>query len=274
VTAPSLAGHAGLEAASIEGARRALAQAFQQHGLDTPELDARLLVGHALALDHTALAAQSDRKLTAAEAGAISTLAARRLAREPVARIVGEKEFWGLTFRLAAETLVPRPETETVVEAALAALGGGERGARRVVDLGTGSGALLLARCAAPARTPRRSARRDARRSSPATTGRRCAGRSTSSCPTLLMSGAATSRCWPQRCACSIRRARSTAVPTGSTAIGRSRRTCSASFHPVEFSWWSSAPDNSPRWRRSLPVPASRSSRRETTSRACPGRLS
>ena len=145
MTGPSVAGHDRLEDASVDAARRAVAQAFRQQGLDTPELDARLLVGHALALDHAALARRSDRKLTAAEADAISALAARRLAREPVARIIGVKEFWGLNFKLNAETLVPRPETETVVEAALAALDGSRREALRVADLGTGSGALLLA---------------------------------------------------------------------------------------------------------------------------------
>ena len=94
---------------SIEAARRSLARRFGQHGLDTPELDARLLVGHALGLDHAALAAQSRRVLTTAEADAILALEARRLAREPVARIVGHKEFWGLPFKLNAETLLPRP---------------------------------------------------------------------------------------------------------------------------------------------------------------------
>ena len=66
---------------------------------------------------------------------------------EPVARILGRKEFWGLPLRLNGETLVPRPETETLVEAALAALEGGGARSRplRVADLGTGSGALLLA---------------------------------------------------------------------------------------------------------------------------------
>ena len=132
---------------SIEAARRSLARRFRQHGLDTPELDARLLVGHALGLDHAALAAQSRRVLTTAEADAILALEARRLAREPVARIVGHKEFWGLPFKLNAETLLPRPETETVVEAALAAIERADRqtAALRVADLGTGSGALLLA---------------------------------------------------------------------------------------------------------------------------------
>jgi release factor glutamine methyltransferase len=138
---------------SIGAARRQLALEFRRRGLDTPELDARLLIGRALDLDHAALAAQSDRVLTNAEADAVSLLARRRLAREPVARILGRKEFWGLPLRLNADTLVPRPETETVVEAALSALSDNGLGARadigsrvpRIADLGTGSGALLLA---------------------------------------------------------------------------------------------------------------------------------
>jgi release factor glutamine methyltransferase len=130
---------------SVDVARRRLAREFRRHALDAPELDARLLVGHALGLDHAALAVQSDRALTAQEAGALAALTARRLAREPVARILGRKEFWGLPLALDADTLIPRPETETVVEVALAALSERERAALRIADLGTGSGALLLA---------------------------------------------------------------------------------------------------------------------------------
>jgi release factor glutamine methyltransferase len=132
---------------SIANARRALAQAFRRDGLATPELDARLLVGHALGLDHAALATQAARTLTAAEAAAIAALAARRRAREPVARIIGIKEFWGLNFKLNAATLVPRPETETVVEAVLDIVDRRQARGRAltVADLGTGSGALLLA---------------------------------------------------------------------------------------------------------------------------------
>ena len=127
--------------------RQQLAQAFRQAGLDTPDLDARLIVGHALRLDHAALITQADRALTAEEAADIAALAKRRLRREPVARLVGCKEFWDLPFKLNAETLVPRPETETVVEAALAAIdsGGDRTRPLRIADLGTGSGALLLA---------------------------------------------------------------------------------------------------------------------------------
>jgi release factor glutamine methyltransferase len=130
---------------SVDVARRRLAREFRRHALDAPELDARLLVGHALGLDHAALAVQSDRTLTAREADALAALTARRLAREPVARILGRKEFWGLPLALGADTLIPRPETETVVEAALATLSERERAALRIADLGTGSGALLLA---------------------------------------------------------------------------------------------------------------------------------
>ena len=132
---------------TIAQARRMLADTFRQAGLDSPELDARLLVGHALGLDHTGLAVEADRILEGNETHRLRELAARRLNREPVARILGSKEFWGLPLRITAATLVPRPETETVVEAALAAIdsGGSRARAIRVADLGTGSGALLLA---------------------------------------------------------------------------------------------------------------------------------
>jgi release factor glutamine methyltransferase len=131
---------------SIDASRKQLVREFRRRGIDTPELDARILIGHALGLDHTALVAQAGRRITTREAGAISALAGRRLGREPVARILGVKEFWGLPFRLNADTLVPRPETETVVEAAIAAIDPEvlQRGAY-IADLGTGSGALLLA---------------------------------------------------------------------------------------------------------------------------------
>ena len=138
---------ATLAGLSVEVARRRLAREFREQNIDAPALDARIIVGHVLGLDHTALMAQSGRVLAPAEADAIAALAARRRAHEPIARMLGYKEFWGLPFKLNSETLLPRPETETVVEAALAALDGEHRSARvlRIVDLGTGSGALLLA---------------------------------------------------------------------------------------------------------------------------------
>jgi release factor glutamine methyltransferase len=124
-----------------------LTNEFRSAGLDSPELDARILIGHALSLDHTALAASDARILDMKEQDAIAAFADRRLAREPVARIVGSKEFWSLKLRVDATTLVPRPETETVVETALVTIDAGGLCARplRIADLGTGSGALLLA---------------------------------------------------------------------------------------------------------------------------------
>jgi release factor glutamine methyltransferase len=133
-------------AKDIATARRILAAQFDAAGIDTAALDARLLVGHALSLDHTALASQATRALTADERNAIVVLAARRLQGEPVARILGSKEFWGLAFALSSATLVPRPDTETIVEAALEAIGeSGKRDTLRIADLGTGTGAILLA---------------------------------------------------------------------------------------------------------------------------------
>lgn len=133
-------------AADIASARRLVAARFEAAGIDTPALDARLLVGHALSLDHTALASQAGRELTAAERATIAQLATRRMRGEPVARILGVKEFWGLPLNLSPATLVPRPDTETVVEAALAAIGESrKRDPLRIADLGTGSGAILFA---------------------------------------------------------------------------------------------------------------------------------
>ena len=95
----------------------------------------------------TGLAVAAGRTLDADETRALAALAARRLAREPVARILGVKEFWGLPLRITAATLVPRPETETVVEAALAAIdaGGPRTRALRIADLGTGRRAAARA---------------------------------------------------------------------------------------------------------------------------------
>lgn len=129
---------------AISAARRVVAQALRHAGLDSPELDARLLVGHALRLDHAAVVSNAERELTDEEVFALDALAARRLAHEPVARIVGRKEFWSMDLSVTPATLVPRPETETVVEAALAAIPDRSLGIR-VADFGTGTGALLLA---------------------------------------------------------------------------------------------------------------------------------
>lgn len=124
-----------------------LAQAFRTAGIEDADVDARLLVGHALHLDRARLIAQSDRILEAREINVINALAARRLKREPVSRILGQKEFWSIPLAITPDVLVPRPETETVVEGALdfVVRGGLRMEKLRILDIGTGSGALLLA---------------------------------------------------------------------------------------------------------------------------------
>jgi release factor glutamine methyltransferase len=132
---------------TIAAARRMLAKAFAAAGLENPELDARVLLGYLLGLDHADLNAAAQRPLAADKASSLTRLAARRLAHEPVARILGIKEFWSLPIVINPAVLVPRPETETLVELALASIdqGPGRNGSLQVADLGTGSGALLLA---------------------------------------------------------------------------------------------------------------------------------
>jgi release factor glutamine methyltransferase len=135
---------AGVTAAQ---ACRMLADIFRARGFDTPDLDARILVAHALMIDRAKLAANGDRELEPRETNAIQARAARRLAHEPVARIVGHKEFWSLDLYVGPAVLVPRPDTETVVEAALAVIdaAGARKAPLKLLDIGTGSGAILLA---------------------------------------------------------------------------------------------------------------------------------
>ena len=132
---------------TIEAARRALAARFKAERIDSAELDARMLVGAVLNLDLTGLIAAAARRVTVAEAAGVEDFARRRISGEPVARILGHKEFWGLELRLSPETLVPRPDTETVVELALAMLRAAPVSGSRlhIADIGTGSGAILLA---------------------------------------------------------------------------------------------------------------------------------
>jgi release factor glutamine methyltransferase len=132
---------------SVDSARRMLTARFRTNTIDSAELDARILIGAVLGLDLTGVIAAANRLLTSDEAMRLEDFVRRRLDGEPVARILGHKEFWGLPLQLSAATLVPRPDTETVVELALEMVRAAALPDRslRIADIGTGSGAILLA---------------------------------------------------------------------------------------------------------------------------------
>ncbi|MEE8272831.1 MAG: peptide chain release factor N(5)-glutamine methyltransferase [Alphaproteobacteria bacterium] len=134
----------GADRPTVAEAVAEVARRLAAAGVDDAVADARLLARHALRLDRSRLLADRDHRLSAAQWAELDRLAARRARREPVSRIVGVREFWSLDFALTAATLDPRPDSETVVDAALARVP--DRSAPvTVLDLGTGSGCLLLA---------------------------------------------------------------------------------------------------------------------------------
>ena len=142
-------GEAALSAAPIvdpadsrNDALRRLASTFSAEGV--PEGDARFLMLGVLDLRAIDLALHGQRALGPEGADRLEAAARRRLSGEPVARILGAWEFWGLPFRLSPETLVPRPDTETLVEATLASIPD-HAAPVRILDLGTGSGCILVA---------------------------------------------------------------------------------------------------------------------------------
>jgi release factor glutamine methyltransferase len=125
---------------SVRDALDSAVIALSAAGCDTPRLDAELLLAHVLSASRASLVASPSRELEPEEARAFMDLAARRRSREPVAYILGEKGFRRLMLAVDPRVLVPRPETEFVVEAALSL-----PAQSRVVDVGTGSGAIALA---------------------------------------------------------------------------------------------------------------------------------
>lgn len=119
---------------------KAAAERLRAAGADTPELDARLLLQSATGLSREAMIMEPGRAISAEEAGRFEALLRRREGREPVSRILGEREFYGRSFRITPATLDPRPDTETLIEAALALM----PPKARLLDLGTGTGAIAV----------------------------------------------------------------------------------------------------------------------------------
>lgn len=127
---------------TIEAALKAATEQLQQSGSDSPALDAAVLLCHVLAKPRSYLLTWPDKTLEEPVLVSLNALLARRMAGEPVAYILGEREFWSLPLKVSPSTLIPRPDTERLVELALekAALIEGE-----LLDLGTGTGAIALA---------------------------------------------------------------------------------------------------------------------------------
>lgn len=122
---------------------RDAAVALTAAGIDNVRFEARLLLGHAAGLSVEQLVARGSDPVPAGVAVAMRELTGRRVRREPMAYILGEREFWGLPFKVSPAVLVPRPDSETLIETVLDLLPERER-PLRILDLGVGSGCLLL----------------------------------------------------------------------------------------------------------------------------------
>jgi len=140
-----MSGEALTLAAIRRRAAKRLAEFFGEEG--TPALDSRLLIAAVLGIEPNRLSLSDFRTVSPEDVARIDAFLDRRIAGEPVARIVGFREFYGLPIGLSPATLVPRPDTEVLVEAVLAWFDrhGGRERVMKVVDIGTGSGAILLA---------------------------------------------------------------------------------------------------------------------------------
>ena len=123
---------------------------FESHDIDGPRIEAEILLAHALQLQRIDLYVQYDRPLSSDELSRFKDLIKRRINREPVAYILGSKEFWSMDFMVTKDVLIPRPDTEFLVEAAINLLPQDSASnailtPKRILELGTGSGAVILA---------------------------------------------------------------------------------------------------------------------------------
>lgn len=137
----------GVPGDTLDGLLRRTRARLAAAGIADAALDARLIVEHATSTDRMDLIRDPGRMVSPAEARAVEGMLARRLAGEPVHRILGHREFYGLTLMLSPDTLEPRPDTETLVDLVLPRLRAiaTERGRCGILDLGTGTGAIALA---------------------------------------------------------------------------------------------------------------------------------
>lgn len=123
-------------------ARRSLVRALAKDGIESAQIDARVLLCAALGIDHADLVRDPDCRLGPG-AATVASFAARRLQREPVSRIIGHRDFWRARFQIGPAVLDPRHATETLIEAVLDHAARSPRENWRILDLGTGSGAIL-----------------------------------------------------------------------------------------------------------------------------------
>lgn len=127
---------------SVAAVVKETAVAFSEAGIESPDLEARLLLQYVLGLNHAALILHWQQGLDSTVRARFATLAKRRLDREPLAYITGEREFWSLPFAVSSDVLIPRPETEWLLEQALRQARGA--GIKHALDLGCGSGVIAV----------------------------------------------------------------------------------------------------------------------------------
>lgn len=130
---------------SLRQALQSGVQCLSRAGIDTARLDAEVLLGHVLAMTREQLVSMSDMPMTDDQTQRYEATLRRRLEREPVAYITGHQEFWSLDFHVTPDVLIPRPETENLVEVALSVAAGMIHAApMKILEIGTGSGAVAI----------------------------------------------------------------------------------------------------------------------------------